>query len=47
MLQVPTIDFNFFEFYRLKPLAGRLPSRAHGTDLFVFDDAQTTLFPCG
>jgi putative ABC transport system permease protein len=35
-LQVPTIDFNFFEFYRLKALAGRLPSRDHGTDLFVW-----------
>jgi putative ABC transport system permease protein len=35
-LQVPTIDFNFFEFYHLQPLAGRLPSRDHGTDLFVW-----------
>jgi putative ABC transport system permease protein len=35
-LQVPTIDFNFFEFYHLKALAGRLPSRDRGTDKFVF-----------
>jgi len=42
-LQVPTIDFNFFEFYHLKPLAGRLPSRAHGTDLFVFENLKRPL----
>jgi putative ABC transport system permease protein len=35
-LQVPTIDFNFFEFYHLMALAGRLPSRDRGTDKFVF-----------
>ena len=40
LIQISGIDFNFFEFYRLSPVAGRLPSRDRGTDLFVFDDAQ-------
>ena len=40
LLQIGNIDFNFFEFYHLSPVAGRLPSRDRGTDLFVFDDAQ-------
>jgi putative ABC transport system permease protein len=40
LIQISAIDFNFFEFYRLSPVAGRLPSRDRGTDLFVFDDAQ-------
>jgi putative ABC transport system permease protein len=39
-LQVSGIDYNFFEFYGLRPLAGRWPSRDRGTDLFVFDSAQ-------
>jgi putative ABC transport system permease protein len=34
------IDYNFFDFYRVKPLAGRLPSRDHGTDLLVLGDAS-------
>jgi putative ABC transport system permease protein len=40
LIQIAGIDFNFFEFYRLSPVAGRLPSRDRGTDLFVFDDPQ-------
>lgn len=39
-IQISNIDFNFFEFYRLNPVAGRLPSRDRSTDLFAFDDAQ-------
>ena len=42
-LQVPTIDFNFFEFYHLEALAGRLPSRDRGTDKFVFADIKRPL----
>ena len=34
------IDFNFFEFFRLSPLAGRLPSREYGTDRFLFGDGN-------
>lgn len=37
------IDYNFFDFYRVKPLAGRLPSRDHGTDLFVLNEANRHL----
>jgi putative ABC transport system permease protein len=42
-LQIAPIDYNFFEFYRIKPLAGRLPSRDHGTDLMVFSDTRRHL----
>ncbi len=34
------VDFNFFEFFRLPPLAGRLPSRDYGTDRFMFGDGN-------
>jgi len=37
-LQFSAIDPNFFEFYRLQPLAGRLPSRDRGTDRLVMND---------
>ena len=40
LLQFSGIDPNFFEFYRLQPLAGRLPSRDRGTDLLVMNDAN-------
>lgn len=43
LLQFSAIDFNFFEFYRLQPLAGRLPSIDHGADLFVMNDANRHL----
>jgi putative ABC transport system permease protein len=43
LLQFSAIDANFFEFYRLQPLAGRLPSRDRGTDLFVMNDADRHL----
>jgi putative ABC transport system permease protein len=39
-LLILPIDYNFFDFYRVKPLAGRLPSRDHGTDLFAMNDAS-------
>jgi putative ABC transport system permease protein len=32
LLQFGATDYNFFEFYGLKPLAGRLASRQYGTD---------------
>jgi len=38
LLQFSAVDFNFFEFYRLEPIAGRLPSRGFGTDQFLFQD---------
>jgi len=41
LLQFAAIDYNFFDFYRLAPLAGRLPSRKFGTDLLT--PASTTL----
>ncbi|MES1262841.1 MAG: FtsX-like permease family protein, partial [Peristeroidobacter soli] len=40
LLQFAAVDFNFFEFYKLEPLAGRLPSRDYGTDLFAFQDPK-------
>ncbi len=40
VLQFSAVDFNFFDFYRLAPLAGRLPSRDYGSDQFVFNDAN-------
>ena len=43
LLQFSAVDFNFFEFYRLQPLAGRLPSRTFGTDLLVMNDANRHL----
>jgi putative ABC transport system permease protein len=42
-LQLSPIDYNFFEFYHVKPLAGRLPSRNFGTDLLVPGDASRHL----
>jgi len=42
-LLMSPIDYNFFDFYRVKPLAGRLPSRNHGTDLLVPGDASRHL----
>jgi putative ABC transport system permease protein len=42
-LSISPIDYNFFDFYRVKPLAGRLPSRDHGTDLLVPGDASRHL----
>jgi putative ABC transport system permease protein len=42
-MRFSAVDFNFFEFFRLPPLAGRLPSRDHGTDLFVFGDGNRHL----
>ncbi len=42
-LQISPIDYNFFDFYRVKPVAGRLPSRDHGTDLLVPGDASRHL----
>ena len=43
LLQFSAVDVNFFDFYRLQPLAGRLPSRDRGTDLFVMNDASRHL----
>jgi putative ABC transport system permease protein len=37
-LQISTVDLNFFEFFHLQPLAGRLPSPDRSTDLFGKDD---------
>jgi putative ABC transport system permease protein len=42
-LLISPIDYNFFEFYRVTPLAGRLPSRDHGTDLLVPNDGSRHL----
>jgi putative ABC transport system permease protein len=42
-LLISPIDYNFFDFYRVQPLAGRLPSREHGTDLLVPGDASRHL----
>jgi hypothetical protein len=42
-LLISPIDYNFFDFYRVEPLAGRLPSRSHGTDLFVPADTSRHL----
>jgi putative ABC transport system permease protein len=42
LLLVP-VDHNFLDFYRVKPLAGRLPSRAHGTDELIFSDTSRHL----
>jgi putative ABC transport system permease protein len=42
-LQIHPIDYNFFDFYRVNPLAGRLPSRDHGTDLLVPNDGNRHL----
>jgi len=35
-LQIAGVDFNFFEFYQLKPLAGRLPLRERSTDRYEY-----------
>ncbi|MES1263101.1 MAG: FtsX-like permease family protein, partial [Peristeroidobacter soli] len=42
-LAISPVDYNFFEFYRAEIVAGRFPSREHGTDLFVFNDASRHL----
>ncbi len=42
-LLLSPIDYNYFDFYRVKPVAGRLPSRDHGTDRFVFNDTSRHL----
>jgi len=34
-LSISPIDYNYFDFYRVKPIAGRLPSRSRGTDLLM------------
>jgi len=43
LLQFGAIDYNFFEFYGLAPLAGRLPSREFGTDLYTPGDIMREL----
>jgi len=43
LLQFGAIDYNFFDFYGLAPLAGRLPSRKFGTDLFSAGDVSREL----
>lgn len=42
-LVISPIDYNYFDFYRVKPVAGRLPSRDHGTDLLVVNDGNRHL----
>ena len=42
-LLLSPVDFNYFDFYRVKAVAGRLPSREHGTDMFVFNDVSRHL----
>jgi len=37
-LSISPIDYNYFDFYRVKPIAGRLPTRDFGTDLLVPDE---------
>jgi putative ABC transport system permease protein len=41
-LSFAPVDFGFFEFYGLHPLAGRLFSRQHGTDAVAAGGAPTT-----
>jgi putative ABC transport system permease protein len=43
MLQVAAVDLNFFEFYRVRLLAGRTFSPALATDRFVFAEATRPL----
>jgi len=43
LLQFGATDYNFFAFYGLEPLAGRLPSREFGTDLFNPGDVSRDL----
>jgi len=40
LLQFGSTDYNFFGFYGLEPLAGRLPSREFGTDHFTPGDVK-------
>jgi putative ABC transport system permease protein len=40
-LSFAPVDFGFFEFYGLRPLAGRLFSRQHGTDAVPAGNAPT------
>jgi putative ABC transport system permease protein len=42
-LQIYPIDYNFFEFYRMNPIVGRLPSREYGTDRFVVNESSRNL----
>jgi putative ABC transport system permease protein len=42
-LLLSPVDYNFFEFFRVNPVAGRLPSRERGTDGFVFNDSTRHL----
>jgi putative ABC transport system permease protein len=42
-LSISPIDYDYFDFYRVKPVAGRLPSRDHGTDLFKPEEASRPL----
>ncbi len=43
LLQVAAVDLNFFEFYRIRLLAGRSFSPALATDRFVFAEATRPL----
>jgi putative ABC transport system permease protein len=43
LLQFAGTDYNFFEFYGLAPLAGRLPSEKYGTDRFTFNEPLETV----
>jgi putative ABC transport system permease protein len=42
-LSISPIDYNYFDFYRVKPIAGRLPSRYHGTDLLKPEELSRQL----
>ena len=42
-LLLSPVDYNYFDFYRVNAVAGRLPAREHGTDLFVFNDVSRHL----
>ena len=43
LLQVSTVDLNFFDFYRIRLLAGRTFSKDLATDRFVLSEAQRPL----
>ena len=42
-LSISPVDYNYFDFYRVTPIAGRLPSREHGTDLFKPEEPSRQL----
>jgi putative ABC transport system permease protein len=42
-LSVGVVDFNFFDFYHLAPVAGRVTSREHGNDLWLPNEAGRAL----